>query len=180
MGLQGLWRKDGTPVFPNGMAIMAHNPTTPRKQRVQTPSLVIIEFVLGQLPHLGTAGQLLHLSLMQNYVVEPERLHYEVIKFELNSSDALKTHNKYVRGVVKELGKRYFILIVVVPLLTQLRTTGISTMWWWSSTPIPTTPQVTCGTVPPMFNRGSLQLRLSIMYSFHSFCRTILTLSPVF
>lgn len=130
MGLQGLWKKDRTPVFPNGMKIVAHIPTTPRKQRVKTPSLVIIEFVLGQLPHLGTAGQLLHLSLMQNYVVEPERLHYEVIKFELNSPDAVKTHNKYVVGVVKELVKRYFILVVAVPLLTQLQTTGISTMWW--------------------------------------------------
>ena len=69
--LQGLQRKDHTPVFPNGMTITAHNPTTPCKQSMRSPSLFIIKFILGQLPHKDTASQLLHLSLIQNYVVEP-------------------------------------------------------------------------------------------------------------
>lgn len=86
---------------------MAHNATTPRKQRVRTPSLVIIEFILDQLPHMGTAGQLLHLSLMQNYVAEPGRLHYEEVSFELNSSDALEKHTKQMGKVARKLGKRY-------------------------------------------------------------------------
>jgi hypothetical protein len=62
-------------MFPKGMATSATNPGGPRRQRVRSPRLVIIEFVLDDLPHIGTTGQLLYLSLAQNYVVAPDRLH---------------------------------------------------------------------------------------------------------
>jgi hypothetical protein len=108
---QGFYKPDGTPVFPDGMAISAHNPTNARKQRVRTPSLVILEFTLSQLPHIGTAGQLLHLSLAQNYLVVPERLHHEPVFFDISSADELAKHAAMVSKLVKELQKRYAILV---------------------------------------------------------------------
>jgi hypothetical protein len=93
-GLQGLYKPDGSPApaFANGMAISAQNPAGARKQCIRTPSLVIIEFVLDQLPNIGTAGQLLHLSLAQNYLVVPHKLHHELIFFNLSSEDQLGQH----------------------------------------------------------------------------------------
>ena len=85
--LQGLYKPDGTPVFPGGMAIAAHNPTNARKQCIKTPSLIIIKFVLDQLPHIGTAGQLLYLSLTQNYTPTPAKLHHELIFFDCASAE---------------------------------------------------------------------------------------------
>jgi hypothetical protein len=145
------------------MTVTAHNPTTPRKQRVRTPSLVIIEFVLGQLPHMGTAGQLLHLSLMQNYAVEPGRLHYEEVVFELNTPGALEKHTKEVVKLVGRVKKRYVNRCTCFPT-TQNKVTGDSTTLCSSSTPIPTTLQATYGTAPLMPIQGSLQLHPSIMY----------------
>lgn len=106
------------------MVVTAHNPTTPRKQRVRTPSLVIIEFVLGQLPHMGTAGQLLHLSLMQNYAVDRSRLHYEEVVFELGSQGALEKHSKDVGKLVSRLRKRYANRCTCFPT-TQNKSQGI-------------------------------------------------------
>ena len=145
------------------MVVTAHNPTTPRKQRVRTPSLVIIEFVLGQLPRMGTAGQLLHLSLMQNYTVEPSRLHYEEVIFELNSPGAIEKHTKQVVKLVDRLQKRYVGRCTCF-LTAQNKVIGDLTMLYSSSTPIPTKPQVTYGTAPLMPIQGSLQLHPSIMY----------------
>ena len=93
------------------MAISAHNPTSARKQRVRTPSLVILKFTLNQLPHIGTAGQLLHLSLAQNYAVVPERLHHESVLFDIGSADELAKHAAMVSKLVEELQKRYAILM---------------------------------------------------------------------
>jgi len=106
-GFQGLYKPDGSPAFPNGMAISAHNPANSRKQRVRTPSLVIIEFVLDQLPKAGTPGALLHLSLVQNYVVEPDKLHHELIPFNIGGQDQLDRHIEHMAKTVKALKKRY-------------------------------------------------------------------------
>lgn len=101
---QGLYRLNKTPVYEEGMAINAHNPAGPLKQRVKTPRLVIIEFVLDELPHVGTAGQLLHLSLVQNYMVEPSKLHHELIFFEV-APTCLDEHAARMAKIVKELEK---------------------------------------------------------------------------
>ena len=67
------------------MIVNAHNPPGALKQRVRTPSLVIIEFVLDGLSHVGTSGQLLYLSLVQNYTAALT-LHHELIFFDVNES----------------------------------------------------------------------------------------------
>ena len=89
------------------MAVTAHNPANPRKQRVRSPSLIIIEFILKGLPQVGTAGQLLHLSLAPNYVVEPHRLHHEQIPFELNSQGEFERHTTQMAETVKAMQGRY-------------------------------------------------------------------------
>ena len=110
---QGLYKPDGSPAFSNGMAVSAHNPANAWKQRVRTPSLVIVEFVLDQLPHFGTAGQLLHLSLAQNYIVTPSKLHHELIFFHIGGQDQLSQHNTHTVKVVEELQKGYVDLILL-------------------------------------------------------------------
>jgi hypothetical protein len=102
--LQGLYQPDQSPVFPDGMAISAHNPAAARKQRVKTPHLTIIELVLDQLPHVGTAGQLLYLSLIQNYATDSSKLHHELIFFDVGNG--LDAHNMKMSQAVKELQKR--------------------------------------------------------------------------
>ena len=103
---QGIYKPDGTPLFPSGMEITAHNPTNPRKQQVRAPSLVIIEFILDALPHIGTAGQLLYLSLVQNYVVNPSDLRHQMIFFDVVNGMPLKKHKKLVSNVVKDFRER--------------------------------------------------------------------------
>lgn len=102
--LKGLYKPDGSPAFPDGMAINAHNPANARKQRIKTPKLVIIEFVLDGLPHVGTAGHMLYLSLAQNYMVEPSKLHHELIFFDTGTG--LDEHTARMLEIVKELQKR--------------------------------------------------------------------------
>lgn len=109
---QGLYKPDGSPAFPDGMAISAHNPANPWKQHIRTPRLVIIEFVLDQLPHIGTAGQLLYLSLVQNYAVEPSRLHHELIFFEIGDSHGLDVHAAHMSKIVEELKKMWVIYYI--------------------------------------------------------------------
>lgn len=104
--LQGLYKPDGTPVFPGGMAIAAHNPANARKQRIKTPSLIIIEFVLDQLLHIGTAGQLLYLSPAQNYTPTPAKLHHELIFFEHASAEHGASHATRVSKAVRQFRKR--------------------------------------------------------------------------
>ena len=103
---QGIYKPDGTPLFPSGMEITAHNPTNPQKQQVRAPSLVIIEFILDTLPHIGTAGQLLYLSLMQNYGVNPSDLYHQMIFFDVVNGMPLKKHKKLVSNVVKDFWER--------------------------------------------------------------------------
>ena len=93
-------------MFPEGMAVVAHNPANTLKQRMKTPSLVIIEFVLGTLPHIGTTGEVLRLSLAQNYSVTPHKLHHELIFFDINDADQLEEHTAHVSDTVKRLSQR--------------------------------------------------------------------------
>jgi hypothetical protein len=90
-------------MFPKGMSISAHNPAYGHKQRVNTPHLAIIELVLDQLPHVGTAGQLLHLALMQNYTSAPSRLHHELVFFDVNDTNALESHVAAMTKIAKKL-----------------------------------------------------------------------------
>jgi hypothetical protein len=99
-----LYKPDGSPAFLDGMAINAHNPANARKQRIKTPKLIIIEFVLDGLPHVGTAGHMLYLSLAQNYMVEPSKLHHELIFFDTGTG--LDEHTARMLEIVKELQKR--------------------------------------------------------------------------
>ena len=68
---QGLIKPGGDPVYTGGMAISAHNLAGPSKQQVRAPWLAIAEFILDGLSCIGTAGQLFHLSLVQNYMEAP-------------------------------------------------------------------------------------------------------------
>lgn len=88
------------------MAIAAHHPANPIKQRFRTPSLVIIEFVLEQLPHNGTAGQLLHLSLTQGYTAAPDQLHHQLIFFDIGTPEELSSNITRMANIVNELQKR--------------------------------------------------------------------------
>lgn len=88
------------------MGISAHNIANPRKQRIKTPHLVIIEFVLDQLPHVGTAGELLYLSLTPNYQATPAKLYHELIFFNISDGKELGKHIKHMARVAKKLQKR--------------------------------------------------------------------------
>jgi len=85
------------------MMIKSHNIQASTKSRIQTPPLVIIEFALGELPEVGTPGQLLFLSLSQNYINKKKDLHHEFIRFDLKNEEAIKEHVKMVSARVKAL-----------------------------------------------------------------------------
>jgi hypothetical protein len=87
------------------MAVSAHTPPYGQKQRVRTPCLAIVELVLDALPHVGTAGQHLHLSLMQNYMLEPSRLCHELIFFDIGNSRVLEDHTAKMSGLASQLEK---------------------------------------------------------------------------
>ena len=87
------------------MVVTAHKPANPLKQRVRTPSLVILELVLASLPNVGTAGEILHLSLMQNYTSAPSRLHHERIIFDFQVKK-LVPHGLRMANIVSKLEKR--------------------------------------------------------------------------
>jgi hypothetical protein len=116
-------------MFPKGMATSATNPGGPRRQRVRSPQLAIIEFVLDDLPHIGTTGQLLYLSLAQNYVVAPDRLHHELIFFEIDPNN-LGKHTKRMSEIVEGLQKRCVISLPLFLPLTHAHIAGVLTMLW--------------------------------------------------
>ena len=87
------------------MAISAHNSATGLKHCVKTPSLVIIELVLDQSPHIGTAGQLLYLSVAQNYLNMPLKLHHELIFFEGGSADRRDEHTAEMAKAIERFWK---------------------------------------------------------------------------
>ena len=100
---QGLYDSSGSPVFPDGMAIAAHNPAYGRKQHIKAPRLAIIELILDPLPHIRTAGQLLYLSLVQNYMHAPSQLVHEQIFFNITNADSLGCHAAEMSKLAKKL-----------------------------------------------------------------------------
>ena len=69
--------------------------------------MVIIELVLDQLPKAGTAGALLHLSLLLNCMVEPDKLRHELIFFNIGGQDQLGRHLEHMAKTVIEPKKGY-------------------------------------------------------------------------
>lgn len=114
--LQGLFHQDGRPVFQEGMVLTSHNVTPTIKNRLRTPRLVIIEFVLDELSDVGSAGQMLYLSLVPNYTRDTRHnIRHESIKFDLKNDKATATHMKSVSKKLKNLQQLY-----VLPSLLHL------------------------------------------------------------
>jgi hypothetical protein len=87
------------------MAVAAHNPASAVKQRLGTPRLVIIEFIFGKLSVAGSASQVLHTSLLQNYMGVSEKLHHERIVFDICSANS-RNHLVRISNIVKKLQKK--------------------------------------------------------------------------
>jgi len=84
------------------MLVTSHNVTATFKNRLRTPRLVIIEFVLEELPVVGTPGQMLHLSLLPNYTSAAD-LHHETIRFDIKNDEAFCKHGAFVSDRVGKL-----------------------------------------------------------------------------
>lgn len=109
---QGLYDGDN-PVFSEGMAIASHNVTATVKNRLRTPRLAIIEFILDELSETGNTGKMLHLSLVSNYPSEKRGdLHHEVIRFNLHNDKAIGEHQAFVKKRVGELRKMQVFLLL--------------------------------------------------------------------
>jgi hypothetical protein len=80
------------------MEIRSHNIQPSIQNRLRTPRLVIIEFILEGLPDVGTPGQMLYLSLAPNYISEK-------IRFDLKNDTAVRKHIKAVSERVKAMKK---------------------------------------------------------------------------
>jgi len=103
---QGLFHSDGRPVFQEGMALASHNITPTIRNRLRTPRLVIIEFVLDSLHDVGSAGQMLYLSLAPNYVGSNRKnIHHECIRFDLKNKKAFRTQLVSVKRKLRKLQK---------------------------------------------------------------------------
>jgi hypothetical protein len=87
------------------MEIRSHNIQPSIQNRLRTPRLVIIEFILEGLPDVGTPGQMLYLSLAPNYIGEKTRLLHEKIRFDLKNDTAVQKHIKAVSERVKAMKK---------------------------------------------------------------------------
>ena len=150
--LQGLFHQDGRPVFQEGMTLTSHNVTPTIRNRLRTPRLVIIEFVLEELFGVGSAGQMLYLSLVPNYTSDSRKnIRHESIKFDLNNANAFAKHKKAVSRKVKNLQQLYVFpsisaiapspyLPLAIPLIMQ----------FLSSTPIQMIPPVISSSPPTM------------------------------
>lgn len=90
------------------MALNSHNIRPSFKNRLRTPRLVIIEFMLAELRESGSSGEILSMSLSSNYIYI-EDLRYEKIRFDLKNSEAIQSHTNYMSEKVEEL-KRVYVL----------------------------------------------------------------------
>lgn len=89
-------------MFPRGMKLTAHNIRPAIKNRLRTPRLVIIEFILAELSDVSSTGQLMYSSLLTNYAREDRStIHYEAIVFDLGSRRAI---NKHCLSMVAKVG----------------------------------------------------------------------------
>ncbi|KAF9779910.1 hypothetical protein BJ322DRAFT_1024319 [Thelephora terrestris] len=118
---EGLFYKSsGKPVFPLGMEVATHNLTSTYKNRLRTPRLVIIEFILESLVDTGTAGSMLFMSLVSNYTREHKgNIHHEKILFDLNNDEAQKQHEASMVKRVQRLRKMNTFDHVVVIVHTH-------------------------------------------------------------
>lgn len=99
-----MFRPDGKPLYENGMAVAAHRPVDGRKQRLKTPRLLILEFILQELPtHLGTPGTQLRMSLAPNYQAAGYQIQHEIIIFEICDGEALAEHAGKVDQLADQL-----------------------------------------------------------------------------
>jgi hypothetical protein len=99
------------------MAIAAHRSVDGRKQRLKTPRLVILEFILEALPtHLGTPGTQLRMSLAPNYQVAKHQIHHEIVIFEICDDEALAEHAEKVDQLAARLQGEYVFQMQPLPL----------------------------------------------------------------
>jgi len=104
--LQGLYDDAGKPAYPEGIEVAAHNIGASFRNRLRTPRLVIIEFVLHELSETATAGKMLHLSLSPNYInIKSDYLRYQQIPFDLKDNKAIRNHGSTMRRCLKEFEK---------------------------------------------------------------------------
>jgi hypothetical protein len=89
------------------MVVQAHNIQASIKSRLRTPRLLIIEFILEELPELGSAGEMLYLSLIPNYTGKAKNLHHQRIRFDLKNGAAISKHIDSVKALAKKLQKMY-------------------------------------------------------------------------
>ena len=102
--LQGFYDDKGEPIYPGGIEVTAHNIGASFRNRLRTPRLLIIEFVLRELEESGTAGQMLHLSLKPNYIKEKKRSLYHVkVLFDLKNSRAISRHQSTVLSHLEKI-----------------------------------------------------------------------------
>ena len=93
------------------MAVAAHRPVNGRKQRVKTPRLIILEFILQELPtHLGTPGTQLRMSLAPNYQAAKHQIRHKIIIFEICDKEALAEHAEKVDQLAGQLLGEYVLL----------------------------------------------------------------------
>ena len=143
--MQGLFDRAGHAVFPQGMLVNSHNVTASFKNRLRTPRLVIIEFILEELPDVGSPGQMLHLSLLPNYTSAKD-LHHEKVRFDIKNSKALDKHQASVSKRVEKLRRKCALCCAPPPKLTdspRLSLGTILTMQSSSCTHTQTTSQAT-------------------------------------
>ena len=90
------------------MAVVSHNMTATIKNRLRTPRLVIIEFLLEELSDTGHTGRMLHLSLSSNYTMEKQKdIHLERITFDLKNEKARIDHQRAMLKRVRILKEKY-------------------------------------------------------------------------
>ena len=93
------------------MTVTVHNVTPTFKTRLRTPCLVIIEYTLSKLSGPGSAGQMLYLSLLPNYLAHNQNsIHHEVIKFDLKNTKAISKHAASVKKGVQNLQEKHVFL----------------------------------------------------------------------
>ena len=101
------------------MALNSHNIRPGINNRVKTPHLVIIEFMLAELREPGSSGEILSMSLSSNYVYL-EDLHYKKIRFDLKNSEAIQSHMNYMSEKVEELKRMYVLSSPLCPQVKKL------------------------------------------------------------
>jgi hypothetical protein len=121
--LQGLEKEEESPATDKGLATTAYLPANVYKQCIKMPCLAIIELVLAALPYcLGTAGDLLRISLAPNYMASPDGICHHIIDFELSNQGACTKHHQQMDRVTEELWTGYVLPanVIVLPLAEAL------------------------------------------------------------